>query len=187
MNQIPERYESVERDGEGRRGWGRPAGTSNRRSAFRRASASPMRRSTAIGRRCVAASASSTTSGAATSRSAPARRLLGDSAVHRGRELELQRAATPRDKAQGRARLHHQLHLVEGTDRRQRLRRERPEDYQNRRYNYGPASYDRRHVFMTTYTYRFPSLQNWGASPTRRCRCGKRAASHASSRAINLR
>jgi hypothetical protein len=39
---------------------------------------------------------------------------------------------------------------------------EAPEDYQNRRYNYGPASYDRRHVFVTTYTYRVPRLQNWG-------------------------
>jgi hypothetical protein len=39
---------------------------------------------------------------------------------------------------------------------------ESPEDYQNRRYNYGPASCDRRHVFVTTYTYRFPRLTNWG-------------------------
>jgi hypothetical protein len=39
---------------------------------------------------------------------------------------------------------------------------EGPEDYQNRRYNHGPASYDRRHVFVTTYTYRVPRLQKWG-------------------------
>lgn len=39
---------------------------------------------------------------------------------------------------------------------------ENPEDYQNRRYNYGPASYDRRHVFVTTYTYRLPRVKNWG-------------------------
>lgn len=39
---------------------------------------------------------------------------------------------------------------------------EAPEDYQNRRYNYGPASFDRRHVFVTTYTYSFPRLQAWG-------------------------
>lgn len=39
---------------------------------------------------------------------------------------------------------------------------ENPEDYQNRRYNYGPASYDRRHVFVTTYTYRFPRVHSRG-------------------------
>lgn len=39
---------------------------------------------------------------------------------------------------------------------------ESPEDYQNRHYNYGPASYDRRHVFVTTYTYRVPRLRQWG-------------------------
>lgn len=39
---------------------------------------------------------------------------------------------------------------------------EAPEDFQNRRYNYGPASFDRRHVFVTTYTYSFPRLRNWG-------------------------
>jgi len=38
---------------------------------------------------------------------------------------------------------------------------ESPEDYQNRRYNYGPASFDRRHVFVTTYTYRLPRVRNW--------------------------
>jgi hypothetical protein len=39
---------------------------------------------------------------------------------------------------------------------------ESPEDYQNRHYNYGPASYDRRHVFVSTYTYRFPRVRRWG-------------------------
>jgi len=31
-----------------------------------------------------------------------------------------------------------------------------PEDPFNRRFNYGPTSFDRRHIFVTTYTYRFP-------------------------------
>src|SRR6266545_5336642 len=39
---------------------------------------------------------------------------------------------------------------------------EAPEDFRNRRYNYGPASFDRRHVFVTTYTYSFPRLKSWG-------------------------
>jgi hypothetical protein len=39
---------------------------------------------------------------------------------------------------------------------------EAPEDFQNRRYNYGPASFDRRHVFVTTYTYKVARLKNWG-------------------------
>jgi Carboxypeptidase regulatory-like domain len=37
-----------------------------------------------------------------------------------------------------------------------------PEGFQDRRYNYGPASFDRRHVFVTTYTYSFPRVRNWG-------------------------
>jgi len=39
---------------------------------------------------------------------------------------------------------------------------ESPEDFENRKYNYGPASFDRRHVFVTTYTYRVPRLRSWG-------------------------
>jgi hypothetical protein len=39
---------------------------------------------------------------------------------------------------------------------------EAPEDFQNRRYNYGPASFDRRHVFVTSYTYSFPRFSAWG-------------------------
>jgi len=31
-----------------------------------------------------------------------------------------------------------------------------PEDPFNRRFNYGPTSFDRRHIFVTTYTYRLP-------------------------------
>jgi hypothetical protein len=31
-----------------------------------------------------------------------------------------------------------------------------PEDPFNRRFNYGPVSFDRRHIFFTSYTYRFP-------------------------------
>jgi hypothetical protein len=31
-----------------------------------------------------------------------------------------------------------------------------PEDPFNRSYNYGPTSFDRRHIFVTTYTYRLP-------------------------------
>jgi carboxypeptidase family protein len=31
-----------------------------------------------------------------------------------------------------------------------------PEDFFNRAYNYGPTSFDRRHIFVTTYTYRLP-------------------------------
>jgi hypothetical protein len=30
----------------------------------------------------------------------------------------------------------------------------------NRRFNYGPASYDRRHIFVATYTYRLPVLRD---------------------------
>lgn len=30
---------------------------------------------------------------------------------------------------------------------------EDPEDYENRHYNYGPATFDRRHVFVATYTF----------------------------------
>src|SRR5947199_9947052 len=30
------------------------------------------------------------------------------------------------------------------------------EDPYNRKFNYGPASFDRRHIFVTTYTYRLP-------------------------------
>jgi hypothetical protein len=33
-----------------------------------------------------------------------------------------------------------------------------PEDPFNRAFNYGPASFDRRHVFVATYTYRIPFL-----------------------------
>jgi hypothetical protein len=31
-----------------------------------------------------------------------------------------------------------------------------PEDPFNRKFNYGPASFDRRHIFVTTYTYHIP-------------------------------
>jgi hypothetical protein len=31
-----------------------------------------------------------------------------------------------------------------------------PEDFFNRAYNYGPTNFDRRHIFVTTYTYRLP-------------------------------
>ncbi len=31
----------------------------------------------------------------------------------------------------------------------------------NRRANYGPTSFDRRHIFVTTYTYRIPFLLSW--------------------------
>ena len=34
-----------------------------------------------------------------------------------------------------------------------------PEEYSNRHYNYGPASFDRRHIFVLTYTYRIPLLR----------------------------
>ncbi|PYS58931.1 MAG: TonB-dependent receptor, partial [Acidobacteria bacterium] len=33
------------------------------------------------------------------------------------------------------------------------------EDPYNRKFNYGPASFDRRHIFVTTYTYRLPFFQ----------------------------
>ena len=35
-----------------------------------------------------------------------------------------------------------------------------PEDAFNRDYNYGPASFDRRHIFAATYTYTLPTLRN---------------------------
>ncbi|MEW6129928.1 MAG: carboxypeptidase regulatory-like domain-containing protein [Acidobacteriota bacterium] len=31
----------------------------------------------------------------------------------------------------------------------------------NRRANYGPTSFDRRHIFVTTYTYRIPFFHSW--------------------------
>ena len=34
-----------------------------------------------------------------------------------------------------------------------------PEDPFNRRFNYGPASFDRRHVFVSTYTYAVPFIR----------------------------
>ena len=36
-----------------------------------------------------------------------------------------------------------------------------PEDYLNRHFNYGPTSFDRRHVFIATYVWSLPRLQNW--------------------------
>lgn len=35
-----------------------------------------------------------------------------------------------------------------------------PEDPFNRSFNYGPATFDRRHIFVTTYVFRLPSLNN---------------------------
>jgi hypothetical protein len=35
-----------------------------------------------------------------------------------------------------------------------------PEEYANRHYSYGPASFDRRHIFVMTYTYRIPLLRS---------------------------
>jgi hypothetical protein len=35
-----------------------------------------------------------------------------------------------------------------------------PEDAFNRDYNYGPATFDRRHIFAATYTYTLPTLHN---------------------------
>ncbi len=34
-----------------------------------------------------------------------------------------------------------------------------PEGYQDRHYNYGPASFDRHHAFVTTYSYQIPFFQ----------------------------
>ena len=36
-----------------------------------------------------------------------------------------------------------------------------PEQYLNRHFNYGPTSFDRRHVFIMTYVWSLPKLQNW--------------------------
>ena len=36
-----------------------------------------------------------------------------------------------------------------------------PEQYLNRRFNYGPTSFDRRHVFIMTYVWSLPKLRNW--------------------------
>jgi hypothetical protein len=38
-----------------------------------------------------------------------------------------------------------------------------PEDPFNRSYNYGPTSFDRRHIFVTTYTYRMPFFRKSNA------------------------
>ena len=35
------------------------------------------------------------------------------------------------------------------------------EVYRNRHFNYGPLSYDRRHVFIGTYVWNLPKLNNW--------------------------
>lgn len=37
-----------------------------------------------------------------------------------------------------------------------------PEDFNNRAYSYGPADFDRRHAFVSTFTYRVPFLRNRG-------------------------
>ena len=37
-----------------------------------------------------------------------------------------------------------------------------PEDPFNRAYSYGPASFDRRHAFVSTFTYRLPFLLDRG-------------------------
>ncbi len=36
-----------------------------------------------------------------------------------------------------------------------------PEQYLNRHFNYGPTSFDRRHVFIATYVWSLPRLSNW--------------------------
>jgi hypothetical protein len=36
-----------------------------------------------------------------------------------------------------------------------------PENYQNRHYNYGPLSFDRRHAVIGTYVWALPTLQSW--------------------------
>jgi len=36
-----------------------------------------------------------------------------------------------------------------------------PEDPQNRHFNYGPTSYDRRQMFVTTYSYDLPTGKDW--------------------------
>ena len=33
-------------------------------------------------------------------------------------------------------------------------------EWTNRHFNYGPTSYDRRQIFVATYTYRLPVLRN---------------------------
>jgi hypothetical protein len=35
-----------------------------------------------------------------------------------------------------------------------------PEQFLNRHFSYGPASFDRRHIFVATYTYRLPFFRN---------------------------
>lgn len=35
-----------------------------------------------------------------------------------------------------------------------------PEEFANRSYSYGPATFDRRHIFVTTYTYRLPFFKS---------------------------
>src|SRR5262249_12939703 len=36
-------------------------------------------------------------------------------------------------------------------------------EYTNRKFFHGPTSYDRRHIFVVTYTYRLPRLKNMNA------------------------
>ncbi len=54
------------------------------------------------------------------------------------------------------------------------------EDPFNRRFNYGPTTFDRRHIFVTTYTYRIPwkwaaraVLGGWGVSGITRAQAGQ--------------
>jgi len=35
-----------------------------------------------------------------------------------------------------------------------------PEEFLNRHFSYGPASFDRRHIFVATYTYRLPFFRD---------------------------
>src|SRR5262249_42069115 len=35
-----------------------------------------------------------------------------------------------------------------------------PEQFLDRHYSYGPATFDRRHIFVATYTYRLPSVNS---------------------------
>src|SRR5205807_6749042 len=46
-----------------------------------------------------------------------------------------------------------------------------PEDPFNRKFNYGPADFDRRNIFVTTYTYRLPFILN-GNGGTHNTLCG---------------
>ena len=53
------------------------------------------------------------------------------------------------------------LHLVKVSGRFQRTEGDNLENWQNRHYNYGPTSFDRRHIFTATFVWQLPMLRQY--------------------------